>query len=467
MSRSRRLIVLLACLGGRRSAPDWHSPGGGGRGHRPRVPAPRLGPQVAHALLASDTPQPKTVTASYSCDFSKYGTGISPATVSAAFEVSTPWPVNIADEVALATGTIALPSQVSSQLTGVDSVSVAASVPAQHAKTATVAISGAVTVSTSSAPTEIPQLVAAGEVTFPAKGTGVVGLPAQTITITPMAGTSAKPAITCTTTATVQDISIAVGAASGPFYACVGTIPGGGTGGTVDINDLFGMTVTASGTKQAGKSVTVTLDSDPVAAVIVALATAFGQVGVAPTKATFTSSLAVTGAQSGTLTMPATVTDLTATSFSASGKLKLATAGKVKIDIPGKWSLHLFKDTTRLFDLACTLVTKPAPVALTVAVAAASSPSATPTTTAPGNGGEGDDSSATPAATGTPSGGAATGGGPAPGGDAPLAVGGAALLLAGGGLVLRGVAPGRRRRRAESGARRATFIGATFRRRRS
>jgi hypothetical protein len=242
----------------------------------------------------------------------------------------------------------------------------------------------------------------------------------------------------------VQRISVTVGTASGPFYHCTTVVaPGGATNTTTD-SGLVDMTVTASGTDQAGQTVTVDLASDGISALIASLAAELSQAGVQLTKAVFASSLAVTGAQSETLKLPATITDLAGATLDASGSLRLTAAGKVAVHIPGTWSLVFFVASTKVITISCTLVTTPAPVGLTLTVGSASaSPSATATSS--DNGGEGD-ASATPEDTGMPSGGVSTGGGAAPGADMPLAAGAVGLLLVGGGLVTRGVARGRRRR---------------------
>jgi hypothetical protein len=174
------------------------------------------------------------------------------------------------------------------------------------------------------------------------------------------------------------------------------------------------------------------------------VAAGVGQADLQITKATFTAALTVTGPQPGTLHPSATVTDLTATSFSASEALKLSAAGTTKVDIPATWSLDFFANTTDVINVACTLVTTPAPVGLTLKVAQASSSGG-------GNGNDDEGTSATSGGgttegNGTPVGAPATGGGNAPGADVPLAIGGLAIVLAGGFLVLRGVA----RRRAAS-----------------
>jgi hypothetical protein len=457
----RRLIVVVAALlvgfaGTVLAFPSAAVATAGKAG--PIVVSPKVIRPLFRAAASAQSPF-QTVTASYTCDFSKYESTANPTIPAATgvkfdVEVETSWPVNVAQDVQLGNeAAIALPAVVSSQLTGVDDFNVTASAATKNASNATIAFSGDNAVSSTTAPTQIPEVGADGQVTFPAKGTSGLELPAQTITITPIVGATTStptsdPVITCTTTQAAADVPVTVGDASGPFYTCGTTI---GTSSSTD-SGLFDLTVTESGTKQAGQSVTVTLSSADIAALIVGFGTLASQQNVQLTKAAFTSSLAVTGAQSSTLTLPATVTDLTATSFTAAGSLTLTTAGTVKVDIPGSWDLSFFAGTTKVIDVSCTLVTNPAPVGLTMTVASApsASPSASPSVS--GNAGEGNDNTAQPEGSGVPSGGVATGGGPVPGGDVPLAMAGVALFLTGGGLVLRAVAP-RGRRRPKPGAR--------------
>lgn len=447
MSRSRRLIaVLAACLAGFLGT-GLALPGAALASTSPgRVRPP--GPQSAQRLFAAE-PTPTTVTASYSCDFSNYGTGIAAATVSATFAVETSWPVGQPQDIVMATTALSLPSVVSGKLSATTAFTVRAAVKVQHGSPASVDVEGGVSVpSSSSPPTEVPVVTGVGQVTWPAKGTGVVELPPATLTFQPSSGAGGSsgglPPFTCTTTASVQGISVTVGTASGPFYHCTTVVVPGGAANTTTDSGLVDMTVTASGTDQAGQTVTVQLASDGISALIASVAAELSQAGVQLTKAVFASSLAVTGAQSGTLKLPATITDLASATLDAAGSLRLAAAGKVAVHIPGTWSLVFFVASTKVITVSCTLVTTPAPAGLTLTVGSASaSPSATATSS--GNGGEGD-ASATPEDTGMPSGGVSTGGGVAPGGDMPLAAGGAGLLLVGGGLVTRGVARGRRRR---------------------
>jgi hypothetical protein len=402
-------------------------------------------PQLVRPLLSASTPTPKTVAASYACDFSGYGTGIPSATMSATFAYPSSWPVNQPMNVGFSVNSVTLPSQVSGALTGVDSMTIAATVSEGNTTQKTIALSGPTSATLPNPPTMIPQTSVLDQVTFSAKGTVELDLPAPTIVVTPMAGNTAQPAITCTTQTAAKPEPVTVGTASGPFYNCVVTIGAGGAGNTETTSGLNDMTVTESGTKQVGKTVSVKLSSDNIASLIDVLAAELSQeAGVQVTKATVSAAMAVTGAQPGTLHPSATVTDLTAASFSTSKSLKLTKAGTTSVDIPATWRVDFFVKTTLVIDVACTLVTKPAPVGLALHVAQPSpAPSQSATSaaasasTAPGGTTDGN---------GTPVGAPDTGGGLAPGPDMPLALGALAILLTGGGLVTRGVARRRRRR---------------------
>jgi hypothetical protein len=259
-----------------------------------------------------------------------------------------------------------------------------------------------------------------------------------------MVGKTAKHVITCTTSTAAQDVAITVGDASGPFYHCTTTI---GSASPTDSAGLAPLTITETGTKKTGDSLTISITSSDIATLI-STAQSVVAAGTTLDKAVFSADLAVTGAQSGTVHVTKTITDLSATTFSASGTLQLTNVGTVKVDIPSKFGLGLSASGTVVVDIACTLVTTPAPVALTVTVAQGptSSPSATASATSTSDNGDTEDTAAAETDNGTPVGGAATGGGAAPGGDMPLLIGGAALALTGGGLLLARVTVPRRRK---------------------
>jgi hypothetical protein len=367
------------------------------------------GPAGIGIRLATPASQAQTLSVQYSCDFGGYGSGIAAATVAAAYAVNDSWPVNNPDDILLATDTVPLPSQVSDQLSAVTSFQVQATVSAQQATTATVTITGATTAALPSPPTQVPQLTSEGQVTFAAQGTGTVALPAATVVITPFAGTTAEPTITCTTTTAAQNVTITVGAATGPFYMC--TASAGGV--TATESGLINMTVTASGNLTVGATDTVTLSSTDLANLLTGLPSGI--------TAAFSGSLPVQGAQSGSVQLTGTMTTGSSGPLTATGTLLLSAAGTTDLLLPQTLSISLSVQGVSI-ETDCALQTSPAPTALALSVATGSSGSTGSST----NG------------SGTPAGAPATGGGRGlASGAAPAAAGaGAAMIAVGGGLLL-------------------------------
>ncbi len=413
----------------------------------PAASAQLTSPQLTQPLLAAATV--KTIKTDYTCDLTGYGPSVGAAAMSVTATTATSWPVNQPDDITLDNDAITLPAAVTSHLGGVDSIVVASQIPAKNATKAKITLTGLIPVDTAHAPTEIPAATTLGQVTFAAKGSaGSVALPAQSITFTPRAGATIKPVITCTTSVAAQDVMITVGAVSGPFYHCTTTVT---NESPVQDAGPAPLSITETGSKKTGDSLTVSLTSAHVAQLVSTVASEI--TGVTLDNATFSADLPVTGAQSGTVHITKTITDLTATTFSASAQLALTKAGTVKVGIPSKFGVSVSASGTVALDLACTLVTKPVPIALTLTVTQGPASTPTPTATDTSTSGAGtEDTGAATDATGTPVGGAATGGGPAPGSPMPLAFGGIAMALVGGGLILSrwrtGAASAARRRRS-------------------
>ena len=391
----------------------------------------------AHFATAAPQVTPKTVQASYSCDFSGYGSGIAPATVAAEYEVPDSWPVNNPANIVLATDTLSLPSQVTSQLGGVDSFQVLTTVQAQHATAATTTVTGDTTGTTLPTPvTQVPQIVSVGQVTFAAKGTGTVKLPPATITITPFAGSTGKPNIVCTTTTTASDVSITVGSATGSFYKCTLSVTGESA---LTQSGTLNMTVTASGKKTVGATDTVTLSSSDIATNLVGLSDLPSQI-----KANFSGSLPVTGAQSGSVKLAGTGSGGSSGPLKATGKLHLSKAGTIHLLLPQTFTITLTAPgVSAKIGVGCALQTSPAPTALTMTVAKASSSQGSGTHN--GSSGSQTDTSqssstttgGTATGTGGPVGAPATGGGLGlMSGDTPAMAGASATLMAAGGALL-------------------------------
>lgn len=360
----------------------------------------------------------------YSCDFSGYGNGITPATVTAQYSVNDSWPVNNPDDILLTIpapgdGSLSLPSQVTSQLTGDTIFEVTATVQAQNATTTSATIVGDSTDTTS--PTSVPLIGGEGQVTFAAKGTGTVTLPPASFAITPFVVDASghatqQNAITCTTNVAAQNVKITVGAATGSFYMCTFSV----SGATQTESSPFDMAVTASGNRTVGATDSVKLTS-----------TGLAVTGLtAGVTATFSGSLEVQGAQSGSVSLTGTQTDQSSGPLVATGTLHLSKAGTIRLLIPQTFTITVSAQGASS-TISCALQTSPAPTALTMSVANAS-----------GGGGSG-----TTEGSGTPAGSPATGGGLGPASDDTAAAAGAGVaLIAVGGVLLLWA---RRRRAAE------------------
>jgi hypothetical protein len=210
---------------------------------------------------------------------------------------------------------------------------------------------------------------------------------------------------------------------TGPIYKCVFT------GRHIDLEEFLAhvpVTVTGSGNRTVGNTVTVTLVAGTLD--LLTVPAVFGVTSVG-----FSADLPVLGAQPGKIGLSAQITDLTKTAARASGKLRLTKAGTDRILVPDKFA---FTFTVSVpggqvpFAFTFTIKKSPAPVGLTLKVAKAHphpQPSGSPTPTSSGG---------QPQGSGTPSGAPSTGGGTGPGGDMAVAAGGLAMVLSGGGLSI-------------------------------
>jgi hypothetical protein len=407
-----------------------------------------LTPGVAMAAggplsIASMLTPPTTFPAQYSCNLSAYGSGIPPVTLSATITVPGRAETTVPVPVTLKTTSVALPSSVLSQLSGVVSFDLTASLVKKQGQlpSQSVPLSGqnpvsgtltglpVATASSDTNPADAQTLV------FTLPGTGKVEVPAPILTFTPHTSAAALSAITCTTTATKRDIPVTVTdkviGSTGPIYKFIWTEL------HVAIEELLihiPMTVTGSGNRTVGNTVTVRLvaGTDDLLAVPALLgATSVG----------FAADLPVLGAQPGKIGLSEQITDLTSTGTRASGSLRLTRAGTDRILIPEKFTFTFTAPVQGVqvpFAFTFTITKSPAPVGLTLKVAKAHphpQPSGSPTPTSGGG---------QPQGSGTPSGAPGTGGGTGPGGgDMAVAAGGLAMVLSGGGFLILA----RRRRR--------------------
>jgi hypothetical protein len=392
-------------------------------------PPPIEGSGIVAAVTA-----PTTVTSKYSCDLSGYGASTPAATLSATVTI----PASVAADSALrltlaTTASDTLPAAVLTALKGVTSFDVSAELAQQPGVANTV--SGVSVAGTAKAPatlTAVPAATATGSAEFTDAGAGVIMAPAPTLTVTPLIGAKALTAITCTTTAAIQNVKVTVTpqiiGTSGPLYACVLSVAGVGSE-TVDAH--IPATITSSGTRTTGKTDAVTYSTG-----------AFGpwttgstSVSVAVDVAT---SLSVTGAQPGQISINQPI-DPSSAVLKVSGKLALTKAGTDHILVPKKLAITI-KETSGAVTITgtytCTLTTTPTPVGLTMSVTKAAgstlgsgSPTPTPTPTS--------------TQAGVPVGAPDTGGGTASGVGVGAVAAGGVIAVSGGGLVLAG-----RRRRA-------------------
>jgi hypothetical protein len=401
-----------------------------------------LAPGVARAdggplSFASMLAPPTTFTAQYSCDLSAYGSGIPPVTVSATVTVPKRAQTFVAVPVSLQTTSVALPSSVLSQLSGVVSFDLMSTVTEkQNLGPVSVPLSGQIPVSgtLTGLPAAIAQASDANPVQFLVPGTGKVEVPLPTLTFTPHTSAAALSAITCTTTATKRDIPVTVTdvviGPPGPLYKGVLTGISAATHTKVEVAELLAhvpMTVTGSGTRTVGNTVTVRLVAGT-SDLLGALLTLFGATSVR-----FFADLPVLGAQPGKIALSEPITDLRSAAIQASGQLRLTKAGNDRILIPEKFTFTFNRPVQGgeiPLVLTFTIKTSPVPVGLTLKVAKAhASPQPSPSPTPTSSGGQ-------PQGGGTPSGAPGTGGGTGPGGDMAVAAGGLAMVLSGGGLLV-------------------------------
>ena len=389
--------------------------------------------------FASMLAPPTTFTAQYSCDLSAYGSGIPPVKLSATVTVPRRAQTRFAVPITLKTTSVALPSSVLSQLSGVVSFDLTATVAATESQLPTpVPLSGQNPVSgtLTGLPAATAQTSDTNPLVFFLPGTGKIQVPARTLTFTPHASAAALPAITCTTTATRRDIPVTVTLGvigrTGPLYKCVVTVDVQAV--RIDIEEFLAhipMTVTVSGNRTEGNTVTVTL-----------VAGVGGPFPPGATAVRFSADLPVLGAQPGRIAMSEPITDLTSAVTRASAKLRLTKAGTDRVLIPEKFTVTFNVPSNGVqvpLAFTFTIKTSPVPVGVTLKVAKAHAhpqPSGSPTPTSSGG---------QPQGSGTPSGAPGTGGGTGPGGGMAVAAGGLAMVLSGGGLLILVILARRRR----------------------
>jgi hypothetical protein len=380
---------------------------------------------------------PNTFTAQYSCDLSAYQGGIPPVSVSATVTFPSTVQTLVPVPITLTTTSVPLPASLLSQLNGVVSFDLSATATAQqNSVSASVPLSGQNPVSGTftGLPAATAQTSDSQPLVFTVPGTDSIEVPISTLTFTPQSSAGALSAITCTTTATTQDIPVTVKlgviGTKGPVYTCDLSALG------VDLEEFLAhipMTVTESGQQTAGKTVMVGLRAG-----------IGGPYPPGTSAIRFSTDLPVVGAQRGKVTLSKRVTDLTSTVTRASDTLRLTNTGTDRVLVPEnfKFTFNAPVNGAQVqFVLTGAIKTSPVPVGLTLKVTKGPhpQPSSRPTPTV---------SAGQPEANGTPSGAPDTGGGTGRGSDTAAVASGLALMISGAGLVL---VAARRRRRQRSG----------------
>jgi hypothetical protein len=324
-----------------------------------------------------------TYTSQYSCDLSKFGYTGAPVTISgtlslpaatASGPVTTPASTGLSAlyddaglHVSFTTSTATLPASVAAQLTNVESVNLSAALPVRGAAVPSATMLGweiYVIV-----PGEhLTQLRGNGDGTVFASqpGTAWLEFPARPLVFTIYQdnghGPKPLPPITCTPARTsIAPVKIIVTgpASKAPVYTC-----GAVRARVSSYRTPLPMTVTATGSRSAGHTVTVTLKSPP--------AGLGAPAPYAAVKVKFAGALPVMGAQHGQVALNATTTKNLASpsaAFTVSGRLRLTKRGTDRIFFPRRFVYTVYMNSGAAAVYTCTLTAGAARVPLTLKVA--------------------------------------------------------------------------------------------------
>jgi hypothetical protein len=317
--------------------------------------------------------QEHSFTATYACDLSNYGYTGPAVDVSATVEFSTP--VDAATGFGalyfdhglymnMLTTTATLPASVASQLTNIDFVALRATVPVAGSPTAspTTVITGGSFGDIFLGPlTQLPGMIGVGTTWLSRPGTISLNALPRSLVFTPskVVGkvSTNLPSITCTTTpSSVVTVKVAVGgeAIRAPFYSCVSTYRSN------PYRTPLPMTITVSGVRSVGHTVSITLSSPETGLADPA--------GTITTELKFSGSLRVRGAQPGQIALNETTKNAGAATFKVSGRLRLTRSGSDWIYFPQRFVYTAFVPNLKGV-FTCSLASSPAPIALTLKVA--------------------------------------------------------------------------------------------------
>lgn len=317
--------------------------------------------------------QEHTYTATYACDLSDYGYTGPAVDVSATVGFSTPVDATPGFgalyfdnglNMWMTTGLATLPTSVANQLTNLDFVALRATLPVAGSPTAspTTVIAGGSSGEIFTGPlTQLPGTIDTGTAWFSRPGTASLNVPPRSLVFTPskVIGkvSTNLPSITCTTALnSIVTVQVAVGgkAIRAPFYSCVSTYRSN------PYRTPLPMTITVSGVRSIGHTVSITLSSPETGLAAPA--------GNEATELKFSGSLPVRGAQAGQIALNETTRNAGAATFKVAGRLRLTRSGTDRIYFPQHFVYTAFVPNLKGV-FTCSLATSPAPVALTLKVA--------------------------------------------------------------------------------------------------
>lgn len=332
------------------------------------------------AAASASRPAAAGDTSRYACDLSRYGYTGSPVTATATLTGTGSAPTTVpaktglsavalggSETVKLSVSPLHLPSSVAAKLTNLAGVQLRTLLPLQGAAEPNALLNGYTTVGITSPLTRLWG-TATGPLLFSKPGTAWLEPAAGSLRFTPYRRSGSKitplPSIICTASPG-QSAPIAMTVTGkpvkAPVYAC-----------SYVLGDLFGdsfarryttplpMSVTVTGTRKAGSTVTVTLSSPQA-----------GLADPAPGAATglsFYADLLVTGTAPGLVQLQTTTKNADAKTFTVSARLKLTRKGTVKIFFPSRLLDTVFRTPGGRLDYFCTPTASAAPVALTFSV---------------------------------------------------------------------------------------------------
>jgi hypothetical protein len=328
---------------------------------------------IGSAHPAESVVQEHSFTTTYACDLSNYGYTGPAVDVSATVEFSTPVDAATGIEalyfnhglyMSMLTTTATLPASVANQLTNLAFVGLRATLPVAGSPAAspTTVITGGSFGEVFLGPlTQLPGTIDGGNTWLSRPGAISLSALPRSLVFTPTKVIGKVetnlPNITCTTTpSSVVTVKVAVGgqAIRAPFYSCVSTYRAN------PYRTPLPMTITVSGVRSVGHTVSITLSSPETGLADPA--------GTAASELKFSGSLRVRGAQPGQIALNGTTKNANAATFKVAGRLRLTRSGTDWVYFPQRFVYTVFVPNLKAV-FTCSLATSPAPVALTLKVA--------------------------------------------------------------------------------------------------